>query len=52
MELLFFMSWIASMVVSGMICENKNRTVWKGVLASFALGWIGTIICACLDRRV
>lgn len=42
---------ILPIIVCAMICENKGRTTWKGVVAGAFLGWIGVIICVCLDNR-
>ena len=49
MEILFTISYIVAIVVCGYICDTKKRTVWKGLVAGFFLGWIGVVICAFLD---
>lgn len=33
------------------ICENKNRTAWKGFLAGFFLGIFGVVICYMLKDK-
>ena len=45
MEALIFISGIIAIIVCAMVCDKKGRTVWKGVLAGFLLGWIGVIFC-------
>lgn len=38
-------------IICGLICDAKGRTVWKGLIAGFFLGWIGIVICAFLDNH-
>lgn len=49
--LLILIGCILPIIVCAMICENKGRTTWKGVVAGAFLGWIGVIVCACLDNH-
>lgn len=42
---------IIAIIVCYMICKDKNRTAWKGIIAGTFLGWIGVIVCICLKKK-
>jgi hypothetical protein len=42
--------WIVPIILCGFICEQKHRSVAKGVFVGFFLGWIA-VVCLWLGLK-